>query len=132
MKGRGATSFQTAPHTRAQGTVAEQAAARWLTRHGYQIRERNYRLKAGEIDLIAIEDDTLCFIEVKARSGQAYGPGSAAVTRSKRRRIARVASVYLATTGWPGPCRFDVLSVTSETGGPWRFDLVRDAFRHEP
>lgn len=123
------TPFHRAPHTRAQGTTAERAASTWLRRQGFRIRHRNYRTKPGEIDLIAIEDDTLVFLEVKARSGSGFGPGSAAVTPKKQRRIARVASLYLTSTGWQGPCRFDVLAMRSTADGGWRFDLIRDAFR---
>ena len=128
---RSSSDFHQAVNTRARGTAAEEAAARWLTHQGYRIRQRNYRIKAGEIDILAIEDGTLCFVEVKARSGRGYGPGSAAVTHAKQRRIARVAAIYLASSGWQGPCRFDVLSAESARGGSWRFRLIRDAFRSE-
>lgn len=126
------TNFQTAPHTRAQGTAAEDAAVSWLRRQDFRIRQRNYRVKPGEIDVIATEGDTLVFLEIKARSGAGFGPGAAAVTAKKRRTIARVASLYLAASGWDGPCRFDVLALAPTPDGAWQFDLIRDAFRHEP
>lgn len=125
------SDFGDGAHTRARGRVGEDAAARWLVRHGYRVLERNVTTKAGEIDIVAKEGDILCFIEVKARATDAYGPAIAAVTPAKMRRIARAASLYLARGFEPGAddpvCRFDVLGMDHEADG-WRFTLVRDAF----
>ena len=117
------------PHNRAAGTAAEQAAATWLHRQGYDILLRNYRTKPGEIDLIATEAGTLCFLEIKARTGRGFGPAVGAVDLRKQHRIARAASVYLAQSGWTGPCRFDVLGLERRPNGAWTFDLIRDAFQ---
>ena len=118
-----------------RGRIAEDAAARWLERRGYRIVERNHRNRAGEIDLVAWQGETLCFVEVKARAVTVYGPASAAVNWEKRRRLGRAAALYLALRGGPAPeCRFDVLGVEAQEDAgerAWRFSLITDAFRLE-
>ena len=81
----------------------------------------------GEIDLIAFEGETLCFIEVKARSTGEYGPAVAAVGRRKQARIARVAAMILAQSGYRAACRFDVIGL-DRRGGTWDVTLIRNAF----
>lgn len=120
--------FRRQGHTRARGRAGESAAERWLVGEGFEILERNVLNKAGEIDLIAREGETLCFIEIKARSTDAYGPAVSAVPFSKQRRIARAAALHLARHPTDSPCRFDVLAMDL-VGESWRFTLVRDAFQ---
>lgn len=119
--------FARSPHNRARGSSAEESAAAWLADHGYVVVERNVRTAAGEIDVVAREGDTLCFIEVKARAGIQYGLAIEAVDRRKQRRIARSASLYLAFKPYPGPCRFDVLGLDPAPNG-WEYTLIRNAF----
>jgi len=119
--------FRQQAHTRARGRSAETSAVDWLERNGYSIRERNHSTPAGEIDIVATEGDTLCFIEVKARAESTFGPAIAAVTPRKQRRLARAAALYLASQPFSGPCRFDVLGLDSGPDG-WEFTLVRNAF----
>lgn len=120
--------FRHQPHTRAQGRSGEDDAVEYLRGLGYQILERNVSNKAGEIDVVATEDSTLCFIEVKARSSRTYGPAIEAVSLHKQRRVARAAALYLAFHRTDSPCRFDVLAMDL-VGGGWQFTLVRDAFQ---
>jgi len=120
--------FDEQPHTVGRGRVAEDAAAAWLESQGYRIVERNHRNAAGEIDLIAEDGETLCFVEVKARTETLFGPALAAVGPRKRRRVARAAALYLALRGIQPACRFDVLAMEAEQGS-WHFALVKDAFR---
>ncbi len=122
--------FRDQPHNRARGGLAEEAATRWLGREGYRILGRNVRTEAGEIDLVALDGDTLCFVEIKARASSRFGPAVAAVDRRKQRRLARAASLYLVSSGWVGPCRFDVLGIDPAKDG-WTFTLLRDAFRRD-
>ena len=120
-------AFRHQPHTRAQGRLGEDAAVAWLESHGYRILERNVTNRAGELDAIARDGDTLCFIEIKARSSHHYGAAIESVTPRKQRRIARAAALYLAFDPWDGPCRFDVLGLDLGDDG-WRYTLVKDAF----
>ncbi len=94
------------------------------------IVERNYRCRLGEVDVIARDGDTLCFIEVKARRTGAFGGGLEAVEGRKRGRVRRVASYYLARFGddMP-PCRFDAAEVWfNPEGRPERVHVVKNAF----
>src|SRR5262249_31934671 len=75
------------------GGGGEQVAARYLRRCGYFILERNYRAAGAEIDLVAIEGETLVFVEVKARSGMLFGAPVEAVDKNKQVRIRRAADV---------------------------------------
>ena len=123
--------FRGQKHTRGRGRAAEREAARWLRRQGFEVVERNATNKAGEIDLVALEGDTLCFVEIKARSGSSHGSALAAVDPHKQQRLARTAALYLATHvdrwGSEPVCRFDVVAMDQEEG-EWLFTLVRDAF----
>ena len=121
---------------------AERAAEKLLRREGYVIEERNYRSPAGEIDIIAREGATLCFVEVKLRTNPDFGEPIEALTNVQQLRIRRAAALYLARFGEragrgatrePPPCRFDFVSVTLSDGSrsgktSWELELIRDAF----
>jgi uncharacterized protein (TIGR00252 family) len=95
------------------GQIGEDLAARHLESLGYEILRRNFSTRAGEIDLIARDKDTLVFVEVKRfrRSQWADGP-LANLTPEKRRRVIRAAKGFLARQGRDDfPCRFDVVTV---------------------
>jgi putative endonuclease len=136
----GRTSFQDQPHNRGRGRVGEEEAVRWLQGQGYKIVERNLTTHSGEIDVVAREGETLCFIEIKARATDAYGPAIAAVDARKQRRISRAAATYIANKRLHNsPCRFDVLGLDRAAGGEaggeaggWRYTLIRDAFPYSP
>jgi putative endonuclease len=122
------SGFSDQPHNRARGKVGEDDAVRWLEGQGYRVVERNVVNHGGEIDLVARDGDTLCFIEIKARATGAFGPAIAAVDLRKQRRISRAAALYLAVKGHRNtPCRFDVVGLDRSPGG-WRYTLIRDAF----
>jgi putative endonuclease len=115
------------------GFDGERAAERALVEAGMTILERRFRLRIGEIDLIASHGPLLVFVEVKTRRGLSYGLPAQAVTARKRDRIARVAAVYLMRRGWSErPCRFDVVQVFAGPAGIERVDHIVDAFRLWP
>ncbi len=109
------------------GSVMEQAAASFLETRGYTVLERNYRCRFGEIDLIASDPagNTLCFIEVKYRSGSRYGDPAEAVTVKKQRTIRCCAGVYLAFHPELAEMRvrFDVASITGRS-----IRVIKNAF----
>jgi putative endonuclease len=110
------------------GRRGEQIAARHLKRWGYLILARNYRAAGAEIDLVALEDSTLVFVEVKLRSGSGFGTPVEAVDFEKRERIRRAARAFIEWRGVPDlPARFDVVAL-SGAGRSWRLELIRDAF----
>jgi putative endonuclease len=119
--------FLDASHTRGRGLAAERDGIAWLRRQGLTVLEHNVHFRAGELDVVALEDDTLCFIEIKARASDRFGSAVEAITPHKQRQIAAAAKLYLATHPWDGPCRFDVLAMDAEAGG-WRYTYLRDAF----
>ena len=96
------------------GLAGEQAAADWLkSRYGMLLLETRYRNKAGEIDLIMTDNETVVFVEVKTRLHAIPGSGLMAVDRKKQQRIARAAVLYLMSKGWMSrSVRFDVAEVT--------------------
>lgn len=113
--------------------AGERAAEVELGRAGLTVLERRFRVKIGEIDLIAERGPLLVFVEVKTRRGTAYGLPAQAVTPAKQRRIARVAAVYLQRRRWTRrPCRFDVIQVFAGPEGVRRVDHIEDAFRLGP
>ena len=115
--------------SRGAGQRWEDLAARRLAAAGYAIRERNFRGRTGEIDLIGEEDGFLCFVEVKGRSGAGFGRPAEAVTADKQRRVARAAQEYLRRRRLPPStrCRFDVVAI-EDGGGKPEVTILRDAF----
>lgn len=99
---------------RALGARAEAAVARDLEARGWRVVARNYRCRLGEVDLVALDGDTLVFLEVKRRRGLRFGSGFEAVTARKQQTIMRVAEWYMLERPHGGPVRFDVASVGPE------------------
>jgi putative endonuclease len=95
--------------------------------------ERNVRLAGAEIDLVALDGETVVFVEVKARSGLAFGAPAEAVDRRKRTRVSRAARAFLKGSGLAGRrVRFDVASVTLDAAGrPTQVRWIRAAFAEE-
>ncbi|MCK4905073.1 YraN family protein [bacterium] len=93
------------------GKIGENIAVKFLTRKGYSILEQNFRVKGGEIDIIASKDNTLVFVEVKSRTSTEYGTGEEAVTYTKRKKLILAAKIYLKYKGEDYNCRFDVIAI---------------------
>ena len=98
------------------GKLAEDFAVRLLTQKAYRVIDRNFRSKFGEIDIIAIKDQCLIFIEVKARWSKKFGKPEEAVTPSKLWKIARTGEYYsLLHPDLPRKLRIEVVAI--EIGG---------------
>ena len=110
---------------RAVGKLYEEKAAAYLKDQGLRIIRRNYRVRTGEIDLIAQDGEYLVFVEVKYRSTGKSGCALCAVAAAKQRSISRTAVHYLSTAGKEGdiPCRFDVVGFDGE-----QVQWVKNAF----
>ena len=78
-----------------RGKKGEDLACRYLEEQGYRILDRNVRYKMGEIDIVAQIDDTICFVEVKARTRMDYGMPRDAVDARKQWKLIRCAQLYL-------------------------------------
>ena len=112
----------------ALGKTGEDLACRELARRGYAILARRYRLRGGELDIVARDGRTLVFVEVKARQDQAFGRAAEAVGIIKQRRLARLAQQYVARHRLVDrPCRFDVVSIDLESGRP-AIEVFQSAF----
>jgi putative endonuclease len=100
-------------HDRRQtlGRWGEGQAVRYLEARGCQVVALNWRCQAGEVDLIALDDDCLAFVEVRTRRGEAYGTPEESVTPRKVERMAAVAESYVYDSGWNGSWRLDVVAV---------------------
>ena len=110
------------------GRLGEDAAARYLMRAGYQVVERNYRCRAGEIDLVARDGETLVFIEVRARTSTAFGTPEESVTARKQQKMIACALTYLSERGRPDQdWRIDVVAVTLDRGRVSRLDHYQHA-----
>ena len=107
-------SFRQEPTT-ARGQRAEELAAEHLCSQGYQLLQRNYRCKVGEIDIIARHGDVLCFVEVRSRRSATFGHPLETVDRRKQTRIIRATQHYLtAHRCGDAPVRFDVVAIVYE------------------
>lgn len=94
------------------GDRGEDAACAYLERQGFTLVERNWRTKAGEVDIVALDGDEIVLIEVKTRRSVSAGTPEEAVTPAKQRRYRRLAEEYLARVGDPETrIRFDVVSI---------------------
>jgi putative endonuclease len=94
------------------GEEGETQAADWLKERGWQILARRWRCKLGEIDLIALDGETMVFIEVKTRSSKRFGTPEDAILTAQRRRLVRAATAYLRYFGGVDRgARFDVVAI---------------------
>jgi putative endonuclease len=104
------------------GRDGERLAAEFLEANGYRLVLSNFKVPVGrnsrgvsvtgEIDIVAVDDDTLCFVEVKTRRSSDFAEPLASVTRRKQRQIIRTARVYRRIFGLSGmPYRYDVVSI---------------------
>lgn len=110
------------------GKRGEDAAVQYIEKRGYRIVERNFTCELGEMDIVALDGKTLCFIEVKTLSSSAYGPPEIAVTVHKQRQLSKVALAYLNQNHLQDrEARFDVIAVTLSPGDK-RVELIKDAF----
>ncbi len=114
-----------------RGAAAEELAAQYLTVRGLKILARNLRCKAGELDLVCLEDGVIAIVEVRQRAGKEFGGALASVTRTKRRKIMRAAQFFLQREkAWKNrSMRFDVLAIEGLPDGANRIEWVKDAFR---
>jgi len=119
--------FKPTGTTPGKGQQAEIDAERFLQQQGLRSLCRNFRCKAGEIDLIMQDGDTLVFIEVRLRSNPFFASAAESVTWKKQQKIIRAAHWYLLqnTLSERVPCRFDVIALRGQGHQP---DWIKNAF----
>ena len=103
----------------------EELAVDFLRSRDFIILERNFFTRRGEADIIALDQDILCFTEVKYRKDDSFGTAAEAVTARKQKRLIRTARVFLMKNPkfYEFPVRFDVLAIDGE-----EITLIKDAF----
>ena len=111
------------------GKQGEEAAADFLKKNGYKIIQRNYKNKLGEIDIIAKDKETICFIEVKTRTNFNFGLPQEAVGFHKQKKLNRIALSYMKQYNLlDSPARFDIVSVVFKQDNKSEASLIKDAF----
>jgi putative endonuclease len=107
------------------GARGEIAAAMFLKRLGYRIVHRNYAIGGGEFDIVAIEDRTVVFVEVKTRSTDEFGSPAQSVDRNKQEQLSRLAHLYIRRYHLQEHhARFDVIAVV------WPKNARRPEIKH--
>ncbi|HVM60173.1 MAG TPA: YraN family protein [Verrucomicrobiae bacterium] len=113
------------------GDQGEEAAARYLRRHGYKILLQKFRSGKAEVDIVARHKDWLVFVEVKTRVTENFGAPSENVDREKQRNVSKAAMDYLGRLGNPRiHFRFDVVEVVQPKGArrPIDIRIIPNAF----
>lgn len=124
------SAHSTSGHANAgTGERGEDQAAAYLLRSGWQIIERNFRCKGGEVDIVAREGNCLVFVEVKTRKSLAYGTPQHAVTPFKQRQISKAALTWLTKHRQEdAPARFDVIAIVLDGAYRLQLEHIRNAF----
>jgi len=94
------------------GKEGEEIAAQYLLEKGFEIIKRNYQFSHGEIDIVAMDGDTLVFVEVKTRKTLEYGEPEYAINKKKIQQLKKMAELYLFDKQIEeADCRFDVIAI---------------------
>ena len=110
------------------GVKGEILAEKFLKNKGYIILEKNFRCKLGEIDIIAKDNDYICFIEVKSRTTLIFGTPKESVTKTKQNKIIRVANYFILKNHLEKyNFRFDVVEVFFDNNNS-KITLIKNAF----
>ena len=109
------------------GREGEQAAADYLERNGYIIRDRNWHRGHLELDIIAAKDNTLVVVEVKTRRDTLFAEPEDAVTPQKIRRIVKATDTYIKMHQLDVPVRFDIITVVGKPG-QFHLEHLKEAF----
>ena len=110
-----------------QGKAGEEMAAAYLTRKGYRILHRNWHSGHKELDIVAMEGDTLVFCEVKTRKNAQFGSPLDAINDRKIRRIVSSADAYIRLYQLDNKVRFDVITILTDADEE-KLEHIEDAF----
>lgn len=106
------------------GDAAEDRALAYLQDRGLSLVARNFRCRAGELDLVMRDGAALVFVEVRQRADARHGGAADSVTPAKQARLLRAAQMFLQRERSLPPCRFDVVAIDGD-----RLDWIRDAIQ---
>jgi putative endonuclease len=114
---------------RSVGSAGEDAVAAWYAEAGYEVVSRNWRVREGELDLVAQRRGEVVFCEVKTRRVDTFGSPAEAVNFRKQQRLRTLAVRWLAAHDVRATTlRFDVASVTPHRSSGWEVEVLEDAF----
>ncbi|MDP2919472.1 MAG: YraN family protein [Dehalococcoidia bacterium] len=118
---------------KATGALGERLAANFLNQHGYRIIENNFRCREGEIDIIAVKNDCLVFVEVRAKRSRLFGTPEESITATKKKHLRAAAERYRqAHNGLPTEWRIDVVAVELDRSGKvQRLEIIENAVEDE-
>lgn len=115
-------------HHNKLGQLGEKLAAEYLVTKNYNILEKNWRFSRAEIDIIAMDEKVLVFIEVKARSSERHGKPEESVSDRKQALITDAATRYMESINHEWEIRFDVISLIIPNEETYTIDHYKDAF----
>lgn len=112
------------------GATAERLACRWLQARGIKLITKNFRCKAGEIDLIMRDNDELVFVEVRYRKQSGFGGGLESVDWRKQKKLVNAANHFLMREQRfrHCACRFDVMAGSQNRDMTVNWDWIKQAF----
>lgn len=111
-----------------RGKQGEDLAARYLQERDYHIQHRNWRHSHYEMDIIAVKEGVLHFIEVKTRHHLTYGYPEEQVSKKKFSNLKKTAAFFMELNPWWKRIQFDILSITCIPGTPIEFFLIEDVY----
>ncbi|HBG69724.1 MAG: hypothetical protein A2W93_15140 [Bacteroidetes bacterium GWF2_43_63] len=110
------------------GKFGEDEAALFLVNKGYEILHRNWRCGKDELDIVALHDEILVVVEVKTRTGTAFGMPWESVDDRKQQAIERAALTYLEAFAIDRDLRFDIVSIIVSPDKDVWIDHIENAF----
>ncbi|MCQ2459688.1 MAG: YraN family protein [Ruminococcus sp.] len=110
------------------GKLGEEYVCRYLVQNGYEIAERNYRIKGGEIDIIACDSDYIVFVEVKSRKPDSLVTGFEAINKRKKGLIIKTAADFCYKHPNQLQPRFDIAEVLIDNGKVLNIDYIKNAY----
>jgi putative endonuclease len=117
---------------RETGAIGEQIACDFLGNNGYRIIERNYRCPKGEADIVAMQNDTLVFVEVRTKASRLFGTPEESITPAKMEKLRNVAACYWQNRDNPPEnWRIDVVAIQMEGQRVSRIELIENAVYDE-
>jgi len=110
------------------GKEGEKIAIHHLLQKGYQILEQNWRINRVEIDIIAMDEKTLVFLEVKTRSSNLFGEPASFVSEQKQEFMYNAAGIYMEQINHDWEVRFDIIGILVDGQGGYTIQHYEDAF----
>jgi len=114
------------------GRKGEELAKQHLEAVGYEILDENWRFGKAEVDLIAYLDKTIIFVEVKTRTGNAFGEPEDFVDAAKQALLVSAADEFIGLMDFNGEARFDIIAILFDQQGNYRLNHIQDAFWPDP